>query len=100
MAELFFNDRHPILCGLGLLTSKYTSFDHFSNTEKMRILRGICRYTIYGDIFWDEDRFDAHKYSFISAYDQSHIFITSLPAYEIEELSTINEFIAKKIMQK
>ncbi|KAF4637477.1 hypothetical protein G7Y89_g577 [Cudoniella acicularis] len=62
----------------------------------MRIYRSIYRYAIFGDLFY----YDQDRGEIIGGYRQSHIFLTSCPAWEVEELSTVNDFITDKIMEK
>ncbi|KAN0095036.1 hypothetical protein V8E51_015747 [Hyaloscypha variabilis] len=94
MADLYFREKLPFstLC----LTKV---------VMRMRLYRSIYRFVVYGNLFYfDEKRNEKKPKSsrtlFIGAYDQSHIFLSLFSAWEIEELSCINDFIHDKIAEK
>lgn len=38
--------------------------------------------------------------SYLGAYEQAHTFLVLFPAWQVEELSCINDFMQDKILQK
>jgi len=107
-AELFVSERLHIVAGGFRIFSVTEStaqrdngLDGLSNTEKMRIYRAIYRYAIYGNLFYfDEGRPGTVKSDLLYAQEQSHSFLTLFPAWQVEELSCINDFIHDKILEK
>jgi hypothetical protein len=104
-AELYVQERFHILGGVKpTRTSGVFNLDILSDTEKTRIYRAIYRYAIYGDLFrFDYDRHIGHKrvkVEFPSAYDQNLLFLCQFPAWQVEELSCINDFIQDKTLEK
>ncbi|KAF4637503.1 hypothetical protein G7Y89_g581 [Cudoniella acicularis] len=101
IASLFLQEKLPILESMGLLGDKTLTIDRLSDVERMRIYRSIYQYAIYGDVFYfDPERKGASKGVIIGGYEQSHIFLTSILAWQVEELSTMNDFITDQIMKK
>jgi hypothetical protein len=107
-AELFVNDRlHIVTGGVNILNSTEPvvqqdyGLGQLSITEKTRIYRAIYRYAIYGNLFYfDSDRPGTAERGLIYAQEQSHSFLTLFPAWQVEELSCINDFIRDKILKK
>lgn len=79
-----------------------TRLDELSNTERMRIYRAIYRYAIYGNLFhFDQERHTKRSQAQLaSAHDQSHMFLSLFPAWQVEELSCINDFMHDQILEK
>jgi len=107
IARLFVQDKLPVLSGLEALQKpqqpderEYTLED-LSDSEKLRLFRSIYRYAIYGDLFYyDIERPRTKKMSYLGAYEQAHTFLVLFPAWQVEELSCINDFMQDKILQK
>jgi hypothetical protein len=107
-AELFVSDRlHTMTGGANILNStepdvqREYGLDQLSTTEKTRIYRAIYRYAIYGNLFcFDHGRQGTVKRDLLRAQEQSHFFLTLFPAWQVEELSCINDFIRDNIVKK
>jgi hypothetical protein len=101
LAELFVQERLHVLNGVAALpcierpTQRNYTLEDLSDLERFRLFRGIYRYAVYGDLFhYYEDR------NGLGAHDQAHSFLVLFSAWEVEELSCINDFIHDRILQK
>ena len=107
LARLFVQEKLHLLSGFEGLqnTERSTQRDYtledLSESEKLRPFRSIYRYAIYSDLFFfDIERPGIKKISRLGAYDQAHSFLVLFPAWQVEELSCINDFIHDNILQK
>jgi hypothetical protein len=109
LADLFVRERLQIIIARGFevlentepAIQRYYGPEYLSSTEKMRIYRSIYRYMIYGNLFYfDQRRPGVVKMYLPYAQDQSHSFLTLFPAWQVEELSCVNDFIHDKVLEK
>jgi len=104
-AELYVQEHLHMLGGVQSTKAPgELNLDLLSAAEKTRIYRAIYRYAMYGDLFhFDCDRHIGSKrgkIEFPRSYDQSLLFLCLFPAWQVEELSCINDFIQDKILEK
>jgi len=106
-ADLFVRERLPIL-NRGLEKGNSVSIndqecylEELPTTEKTRLYRGIYRYAIYGNLYYHQQNRPRKQTLLVAqAQDQSHSFLRLFPAWQVEELSCINDFIEDKILRK
>jgi hypothetical protein len=103
--ELYGRDRFRVMNGAA--SRKYFDDDNWgwdvntvSDTETLRIYRAIYRFAIFGNLFYhDPKRNQSRKTGpkFLLSNEQSHSFLSLYSAWEVEEVSCINEFMVDRI---
>jgi len=77
------------------------SLDGLYNNGRTRIFRGFYRRAIYGNLFYfDEMRPKTKATPSASSYEQSLAFLCLFLAWQVEELSCVNDILHNTILQK
>jgi hypothetical protein len=108
MARLMVHDMLPIVSRGVIDTFEHSNssliqktLEDLSYTERTRIYRGFYRLMIYGSLFrYDQSMPEDLPADQLDALDQSHSFLKLFPAWQVEELSCVNDFIHDKIKEK
>jgi hypothetical protein len=104
-AELYVRDRFRVMNGAA--SRKYFDDDNWgwdvnavSNIETLRIYRAIYRFAIFGNLFYLDPKRNLSRKTgpkFLLSNEQSHFFLSLYSAWEVEEVSCINEFMVDRI---
>jgi hypothetical protein len=108
MTHLLVHDMLPIVSHSVFYPSEHSDSsliqeipEDLSYTERTRIYLGFYRLMIYGNLFrCDQTIPENLPADQLDALEQSHSFLKLFPAWQVEELSCINDFIHDKIKEK
>lgn len=101
-AERYIEERFGIMSSIYHYESHRWDVNSVSDTERLRIYRAIYRFTIFGILFYVHPERDTRQTGpqYLNATEQSHSFLTLYPAWQVEELSCISDFIVDQIRIK
>jgi hypothetical protein len=107
MTELYIRERLPIVNDTSSKANLHREYtvENISRVERSRLYRAFYRFITYGNLFYFDDKRNKKKpkkirTDYVEAIDQSSMFLELFPAWQVEELSCVNDFIHDKILER